>query len=69
MAGVIVTSPLPTLTVMLRTTGVGSVLSTTKALFAPNEPEAPGDGKVNVALLPAESFIEDEEADNAVVDA
>ena len=36
---------------------VGTTPSITKALFAPKEPEAPGEAKVNVAALPAASFI------------
>ena len=36
---------------------VGTSPSITNALFAPKEPEAPGDAKVNVAAFPAASFI------------
>ena len=36
---------------------VGPVVSITMALFAPRELAAPGDGNVNVALLPAVSLI------------
>ena len=36
---------------------VGAVVSMTNALFAPREPEAPGVGRVNVALLAATSTI------------
>ena len=36
---------------------VGTTPSITKALFAPKEPEAPGEAKVNVAAFPAASFI------------
>ena len=38
-------------------TTVGGDPSTTKALFAPREPDAPGDASVNVASLPATSLI------------
>lgn len=36
---------------------LGAVVSMTKALFAPSEPEAPGEGRVNVTLLAATSTI------------
>ena len=36
---------------------LGAVVSITNALFAPKEPDAPGDDKVRVASLPAASFI------------
>ena len=36
---------------------LGAVVSITNALFAPKEPDAPGDAKVRVASLPAASFI------------
>ena len=36
---------------------LGAVVSIINALFAPKEPEAPGDAKVRVALFPAASFI------------
>ena len=36
----------------------GATESTTIALFAPSDPAAPGAGTVNVALLPATSFID-----------
>ena len=36
---------------------VGAVVSITRSLLSASEPEAPGDGKVNVALFPDESFI------------
>ena len=35
----------------------GAVVSITRALFAPNELAAPGEGKVRVALLPAASVM------------
>ena len=35
----------------------GAVVSIINALFAPKEPDAPGDAKVRVALFPAASFI------------
>ena len=35
----------------------GAVVSITNALFAPKEPDAPGDDNVRVASLPAASFI------------
>jgi hypothetical protein len=37
--------------------GVGLVVSTTSALFAPRDPAAPGDGNVKTAALPAPSRI------------
>ena len=37
--------------------GVPFVVSIINALFAPKEPEAPGDAKVRVALFPEASFI------------
>ena len=52
-----VTFPAPTFIVIFCTVIDGAVLSTTKALFAPNEPLAPGADNVNVAAFPAESFI------------
>ena len=36
---------------------LGAVVSMISALFAPKEPDAPGDDNVRVALLPAASFI------------
>ena len=36
---------------------IGAPVSITKALFAPNEPEAPGLASVKVALFPAPSRI------------
>ena len=36
---------------------LGAVVSIINALFAPKEPDAPGDAKVRVASLPAASFI------------
>ena len=36
---------------------VGTTPSITKALFAPKEPDCPGDANVNVAALPAPSFM------------
>ena len=36
---------------------VGAVVSMISALFAPKEPDAPGDDRVRVALFPAASFI------------
>ena len=36
---------------------LGAVVSMISELLAPKEPEAPGDDKVRVALLPAASFI------------
>ena len=35
----------------------GAVVSIISALFAPKEPDAPGDDKVRVALFPTISFI------------
>jgi hypothetical protein len=35
---------------------VGDAVSTIRAVFAPNDPVAPGDGSVNVASFPIESF-------------
>ena len=35
---------------------VATIPSTTKALFAPKEPDSPGLGSVRVAALPAASF-------------
>ena len=35
----------------------GAVVSIISALFAPKEPDAPGDAKVRVALFPSASFI------------
>ena len=36
---------------------VGAVVSMTIALLFPSEPEAPGEARVSVALLPATSLI------------
>ena len=36
---------------------IGAFVSMIRALFAPKEPDAPGDAKVRVALFPAASFI------------
>ena len=36
---------------------VGTTPSITKTLFAPREPDCPGDANVNVAALPAPSFM------------
>ena len=47
---------------------LGAVVSIISALFAPKEPEAPGDAKVRVALLPAASFIVPLFNDSAEVD-
>ena len=49
MAVVIVTCPLPTLTVILFTATVGSEVSITIALLAPRDPDSPGAANVNVA--------------------
>ena len=35
----------------------GAVVSIINALFAPKEPDAPGDAKVRVALFPSASFM------------
>ena len=46
----------------------GAVVSIINALFAPKEPDAPGDAKVRVALFPAASYIVPLFNDSAEVD-
>ena len=36
---------------------LGAVVSIINALFAPKEPDAPGDAKVRIALFPSASFM------------
>ena len=42
--------------------GIGLVVSTINALFAPRDPAIPGDGRVSVAVFPAVSVIVPERA-------
>ena len=67
---VIVASPSALrVTVRFCATAVGAVLSTTKALFAPRDPEAPVALSVRVASFPAASLIVPPFSANALVDA
>ena len=54
--------------VELTETTVGTLPSITMALLAPNEPEAPGDGNVKFAALPAASTMVPLFNSNALVD-
>ena len=51
------TANVPLLVVAETDETVGGDPSTTNALFAANEPDAPGDASVNVASFPATSLI------------